>query len=168
MKSKSRSDIVLEVYDREAMGEVGAPEIELMIAELVKALGPGGAIEPPEVARILIDEGLPVKLDEVFGMTSRDEEYEQILDDVIHIETLDEAEKTINRIDSIFRTFRDQNDQRGMRFARKVALSAKYSALSSAGDSSVAAEIAEWFTIWLQTPDVFRDWLEVRKARMSS
>jgi hypothetical protein len=25
-------------------------------------------------------------------------------------------------------------------------------------------EIAEWFRIWLQTPDAFFDWLEVRKA----
>jgi hypothetical protein len=25
-------------------------------------------------------------------------------------------------------------------------------------------EIAEWFRIWLETPDAFFDWLEVRKA----
>jgi hypothetical protein len=26
------------------------------------------------------------------------------------------------------------------------------------------AEIAHWFAIWLETPDAFFDWLEVRKA----
>ena len=25
-------------------------------------------------------------------------------------------------------------------------------------------EISEWFRIWLETPDAFFDWLEVRKA----
>ena len=25
-------------------------------------------------------------------------------------------------------------------------------------------EIAHWFAIWLETPDAFFDWLEVRKA----
>jgi hypothetical protein len=25
-------------------------------------------------------------------------------------------------------------------------------------------EIAEWFRIWLETPDAFFDWLDVRKA----
>ena len=168
MKSKSRRDIILEVYDREAMGEVSAAEIELIVTELVNTLGPGGALEPAEVARILSDESLPVKLDEVFGMTSRNEEYEQLFDDVIHIDNLDEAEQTIQRIDAIFRRFRDHNDERGMRFARKVALSAKNSALASAHKSDTASEIAEWFTIWIQTPDIFGDWLEVRKASMHS
>jgi len=164
MKTRSRRDIVLDVYDREAMGEVSASEIELMIAELANELGQGGALEPAEVARILTDEGLPVRLDEVFGMTSRDEEYEQLFDDVVRIDSLENAESTIHRIDTLFRKFRDQNDQRGMRFARRVALSAKHAALASASNSDEGAEIAEWFTIWLQTPDIFHDWLEVRKA----
>ncbi len=24
-------------------------------------------------------------------------------------------------------------------------------------------EIAEWFTVWLQTPEIFDDWLELRR-----
>ena len=167
MKSKSRRDIILEVYDREAMGEVGAQEIELMIAELGSALGPGGVLEPAEVARILTDEGLPVRLDEVFSMTSRDEEYEQLFDGIVHIDSLEEAEQTIQHIDNVFRAFRDQKDERGMRFARQVAMSAKSAALASSDKSSIGIEISEWFAIWLQTPDIFRDWLEVRKASMS-
>ena len=167
MKSKSRRDIILEVYDREAMGEVGAAEILLMIAELGNALGPGGVLDPAEVARILSDEGLPVRLDEVFSMTSRDEEYEQLFDGIVRIDTLEKAEQTIQQIDIIFREFRDRKDERGMRFARKVAMSAKSAALASSDTNPMGIEIAEWFTIWLQTPDIFHDWLEVRKASMS-
>lgn len=167
MKSKSRRDIILEVYDSEAMGEVGASEIELMIAELGNTLGAGGVLEPAEVARILTDEGLPVRLDEVFSMTSRYEEYEQLFDGIVCIDSLEEAEQTIQQIDSIFRAFRDQKDERGMRFARKVAMSAKSAALALSDKSPIGIEIAEWFTIWLQTPDIFGDWLEVRKAAMS-
>ncbi len=164
MSRKSRRDVIIDVYDREAMGEVSADEIALIIEQLVAEFGTGGALEPSEVARILADEGLPVKLDEVFAMASSGEEYEQVFEDVLDLSSLKEAEESLRRIDSLYRKFRDENDLKGMMLARKVALAGKISARENTDGSDESAEIVEWITIWLQTPDIFDDWLALRKA----
>jgi hypothetical protein len=58
-----------------------------------------------------------------------------------------------------------------MRYAREMAIKGKRRAAGIAHQEAVSpdkraekAEIAEWFTIWLQTPDLFDQWLELRKA----
>ena len=163
MNRKSRRDVIIDVYDREAMGEVSADEITFIIEQLVVEFGKGGALEPAEVARILVDEGLPVKLDEVFGMPSTDEEYEHAFEDVLDLSGLKEAEKSIRRLDSLYRDFRDRNDEKGMMLARKVALGGKVSASENVDSGDEKAEIVEWITVWLQTPDIFDDWLVLRK-----
>jgi len=49
-------------------------------------------------------------------------------------------------------------------------LKGKKRALMIANNQKVApskraekAEIAEWFTIWLQSPEIFENWIEIRK-----
>jgi hypothetical protein len=163
MNRKSRRDVIIDVYDREAMGEVSADEIAFIIERLVAEFGEGGALEPAEVARILVDEGLPVKLEEVFGMATSDEKYEHALEDVLDLSGLKEAEESIRRLDSLFRNFRDKNDEKGMMLARRVALGGKISASKNIDRGGENAEIVEWITVWLQTPDIFDDWLALRK-----
>jgi hypothetical protein len=58
-----------------------------------------------------------------------------------------------------------------VRFARQTAERAKRNAASLSRTAELTGlkraeqeEIAQWFTIWLQTPDLFAQWLELRKA----
>ena len=70
---------MLEIYDREAMGEVGAREIAQINRALIVELGEGGAMTPAEIARILVDEELPVRFDQIFAMSSPVERYQRLL-----------------------------------------------------------------------------------------
>jgi len=47
--------------------------------------------------------------------------------------------------------------------ARQGALSRARDSSSSSFDREVQAEIAEWLRVWLETPNLFREWLELRK-----
>ena len=76
---------------------------------------------------------------------------------------LKEAEESIRRLDSLYRDFRDRNDEKGMMVARKVALGGKVSASDNIDRGEENAEVVEWITVWLQTPDIFDDWLALRK-----
>ena len=90
---------------------------------------------------------------------------------MLHCETLEAAEASIRRLDHLSRKFQRLGDRRGMRFARELAIkgkrhAARLSEQSKLNDDQRAeqSEIAQWLTVWLQTPNLFEQWLELRKA----
>jgi hypothetical protein len=166
--------MVLEIYDREAMGEVGPREIAQINQALIAELGEGGAMTPAEIARVLVDEELPVRFEQIFAMAAPVERYQRLFDRLLSLDTLAEAESSISRLDRLCRKFERASDRTGLRLARKLAIDARDGAERRASDerrseSSRAAhsEIAAWLTVWLQTPDAFPDWLELRKSSAS-
>ena len=171
MKRRTKKEMVLEIYDREAMGEVSPHEIAIINQGLIEEFGEGGAMTPAEIARILVDEDLPVRFDQVFRMTSLTEKYEFIFEGLAINKSLREAEKSLRRIDELYHKFLRVGDRTGVRFARQTALRAKSNALALSHspklDQNKRAEQAEfcrWLTIWLETPEIFPQWLELRKA----
>jgi hypothetical protein len=170
MKRKSKQEMVLDIYDREAMGEVTAREIAVINQALVEEFGEGGAMTPAEIARILHDEDLPIQFNQVFRMMAPNEKYENLFDSLAFNTTLEQAEASIQRIDELYGKFQRTGDKTGVRFARQTARFAKRNAEEAARrhraglDRQEQTEIAQWFTVWLQTPDLFAQWLELRKA----
>jgi hypothetical protein len=171
MKRLSKKEMVLEIYDREAMGEVTAREIAIINQGLVAEYGEGGVMTPAEIARILRAEDLPVRFDHVFRMMTPTQKYENLFDALIYNDSLEEAERTIHRLDELRRTFAHQGDATGVRFAQQTARAARQHAEDQSRapehdptQQQIQTEIARWFTVWLQTPDLFPDWLMLRKS----
>ena len=90
---------------------------------------------------------------------------------VLHFSTLEEAEATLRRLDTMLRESRAAGD--GQRAARvlEIAREGRRRAQMIAGNRRVAAEkraekeeIRQWFRVWLEGPEAFWDWLELRKA----
>jgi hypothetical protein len=84
---------------------------------------------------------------------------------------LEEAESSLRQIDRLYREFQRAGDQKGIRFARQAALRLKRqtTALSQSpkltpAQRSEMGEAAQWLNVWLQTPNIFDQWLELRKA----
>jgi len=171
MKRPTKQEMVLEIYDREAMGEVTAREIAIINQALVEEFGEGGAMAPAEIARILHDEDLPVRFEQIFRMESPTDRYETLFGGLTRCETLPEAERSLRQIDGLYREFQRAEDRKGMRFARQAALRLKRqtTALSQSprlteDQRREMGEAAQWISVWLQTPDIFDQWLELRKA----
>jgi hypothetical protein len=171
MKRKSKRELVLDIYDNEAMGEVTAREIAIINQALIEEYGEGGAMTPAEIARILHDEDLPVRFDQVFRMMTTTEKYENAFARFLENEDLAAAERSIRGIDELYRKFKQTGNKAGVRFAFEAARTARQNAteLSQLSHLSMAqrreqAEIAEWFAVWLQTPDLFNEWVGLRKA----
>ena len=171
MKRPSKQEMVLEIYDREAMGEVTAREIAVINQGLIDEFGEGGAMAPAEIARILHDEDLPIRFEQIFRMESPTDKYENLFGGLTKCGTLAEAEGSLRQIDKLFREFQRAGDRKGIRYARQAALRLKHSttALSQSPklkeyQRSEMGEAAQWLSVWLQTPDIFDQWLELRKA----
>jgi hypothetical protein len=171
MRRKSKRELVLDIYDNEAMGEVTAREIAIINQALIEEYGEGGSMTPAEIARILHDEDLPVRFDQVFRMMTTTEKYENAFARFLENDDLAAAEKSIRGIDDLYRKYNQAGDKAGGRFAFEAARTARQNAIDlsqlshlSAAERREYAEIAEWFAVWLQTPDLFTEWLGLRKA----
>jgi hypothetical protein len=81
------------------------------------------------------------------------------------------AEQTLSSLEELRVRFRDSGDARGMMVCRHVGLRGRRRSAGIAANPRVhpelrrqKAEIASWFAVWLETPEIFADWLELRKA----
>lgn len=171
MKRLTKQEMVLEIYDREAMGEVTAREIAIINQGLVEEFGEGGAMAPAEIARILRTEDLPVRFEQIFRMESPTDKYENLFGGLNAFGTLPEAEASLRQIDDLYRKFQQAGERTGVRFARHAAQRIKRhtTALSQSPklthqERVKMGEVAQWVTVWLQTPDIFSQWLALRKA----
>ncbi|MFZ4985701.1 MAG: hypothetical protein ACOYLF_09590 [Blastocatellia bacterium] len=168
----TRQEMVLEIYDREAMGEVTESEIRIIQSGLIAEFGEGGGLSPAEIARVLLEEKLPVRLHEVFRMGDPRDAYEECFAGLAFAESLGQAEEALRLIAARHCEFLAQGDRTGVRYARQTAMRARQNALARAAQPGATAnqrliqqEIARWFSVWLQTPDIFPIWLELRKRQ---
>lgn len=99
-----------------------------------------------------------------------EEPYKGELEGILQFSTFEEAEKTIRNLEKICRKYAVARDKKGMEYCRKIALLGRGRAQLISRNHRVSPlkrrqkkEISEWFRLWLETPDLFDDWLKMRK-----
>ena len=164
---------MIEVWEHLDCESVGAVELEA-IAEAVRERFGEGAIESPATtARLLADEGAELRHAEVLEADARwraADPYEPMFRNILKFATFEQAAASLKRLDNLRRQFERTKDAAGLRRVRETVLKGKRRAEMIAGNESVNArkreeksEIAQWFTIWLQQPEIFDDWLALRQ-----
>ncbi|MGB6979468.1 MAG: hypothetical protein WBD66_09695, partial [Candidatus Acidiferrales bacterium] len=142
-------------------------EIEQIRRKLIVQLGAQGKTSADYIVSVLEEAGL-----RVVWSTQSDTEgrYEEEFQDLLHFSTLEEAEMCIVRLDELLRKFLTEADSHAAERTREVARLGRRRAEMIARNHKVEArkraekeEVARWFGIWLETPEAFFDWLEVRK-----
>ncbi|HKO03387.1 MAG TPA: hypothetical protein VJW51_01500 [Candidatus Acidoferrales bacterium] len=90
---------------------------------------------------------------------------------LLRFATLEEAEATLRHLDELWRESHAAGDAPRAARLLEIARQGLRRAQMIAGNRRVAAakraekeEIRQWFRVWLQTPDAFFDWLELRKG----
>jgi hypothetical protein len=172
-KARTKRELMIEVWEHLDCETVGARELE-EIVEAVRERFDGGALESPAaIARLLADEGAELRHAEVLEMDARwrtADPYEPMFRNVLRFSDFEQAANSIKRLDNLRRQFARKKDQEGLRRVRDVALRGKQRAQMIAANKSVdrrkraeKEEIAQWFTLWLQTPELFDDWLALRR-----
>jgi hypothetical protein len=172
-KSRTKRDLVIEVWERLDCETVGEDELESIFEAVRGRFGEGALESPASVARMLADEGAELRHAEVLEMDARwraADPYEAMFRNVLRFSDFSQAAASIKRLDNLRRQFERKRDAEGLRRVRETALKGKQRAQMIAGNKSVDArkraekeEIANWFTVWLQTPEIFDDWLTLRR-----
>lgn len=98
------------------------------------------------------------------------EPYAGRLNGLLHFHDLAAAEASLRGLDAAWREYAAARDRAGVRAVRSLALEGKLLAARIAASRRVSEakrrekrEIAAWFRVWLETPAIFFDWLDLRK-----
>jgi hypothetical protein len=178
---KSRHAIVVDAWRRLREPAVGANEIHEIQTSLDQAFGASVPMSPAAIARILADEGAELRHPEIVECDVRWRE-SQIEIDAGRFRgigalagdqplRLDQTEALLRELEKLRIEFDRAADTQALEQIRMLAADARRMADLRAANRSLGesarveqSEIAEWLRIWLQTPNLFESWLDLRKS----
>jgi uncharacterized Zn finger protein len=97
-------------------------------------------------------------------------EHDAVFRNILQLDNQKTALRTIRNLENARRKFVEQGDKEGLRQLKQIVVEGKKDAQKKAVSAKVPpreklwqAEIAEWLTIWLQTPEIFESWVSLRR-----
>lgn len=167
-ESPTKKKLILEIAGELAVPRFTPAEVEQIRRQLVARLGASGKTSAEYIAGVLETAGM-----RIVWSTKADTEgqYEEEFQDLLHFATLEDAEMCIMRLDELHRKFQEEKERAAAERVLEVARMGRRRAEMIARNRKVEPEkraekeeIVQWFKLWLETPDLFFDWLEARKA----
>jgi hypothetical protein len=142
-------------------------EIDQLRRKLLADHGSEGKTSSDYIADVLESAGWKVVLTQ---QEEAEDQFEEEFEDLLHFKTLGDAEVSLMRLDELLRRFKAHGEKAAAERVMEIARLGKRRAEMIARNHKVEAhkrvekeEIAGWFRIWLENPDAFFDWLDVRK-----
>jgi len=178
--ARTKRDLIIATWNLLDRSAVGEPELRQIQESLRRQFGEGAVESPAAIARILADEGAELRHPEVIEFDSRWREAQIKSNPRRFIKLkgeaapkplrLKQAETLIKRLEELRNKSSRSGNKTTLERTRERAVVARQAAQSLARNHSLdqgrraeQAEIAEWLAVWLQTPNLFAEWLELRK-----
>jgi hypothetical protein len=172
-KSRSKHDLIIEVWEALDCESVGATELERIQQALLEKFGEGGLESPASIARTVADEGAVLRHPEVFELDFSWRERngaKAIFQQGLDFSDLSSAFIAIVRIEEMRLQLQADKETKGLKELRGIVLAARSESLLRARSKIIdedqrrqAREISEWLNVWLQAPELFSDWLDLRR-----
>lgn len=172
-KSRTKIDLMIEVWEKLDCESVGAKEI-IAIEKVVREQYGENALETPmRIARILADEGAELRHPAILELDVKrrlETPYAPIFRNILKFSDFRQTLNSIRQLENLRQKFTAENDRKGLRLVRETGIKGKNRARMISKNPKVdeqiraeKSEIAEWFTIWLQNPEVFETWVNLRQ-----
>ena len=171
--SRTKTDLIIEVWEKLDCESVGASEIEAIEIVVREKYGNNAVESPMIIARLLADEGAELRHAEIMQLDVKrrtESPYDAMFRNILKFSDFKQAVISIRRLENLRKKFVAENDKEGLRLVRETAIKGKRRAQMVAGNEKNAAqtriekaEIVEWFTIWLQSPEIFESWINLRQ-----
>ena len=173
--AKNKTDLIIEVWEKLDCESVGSKEI-VAIENVVREQFGDQAIDSPMItARLLADEGAELRHAEIMGLyldrAEKPPRHDAALRHLFDLSDLKRVERSLKSAENLRHKLNSENDKEGLRLLRERAIEAKTAAKKSASDKRLAefdrdtqAEAAEWITLWLQSPELFENWVKIRRS----
>lgn len=172
-KSRTKNDLIIEVWEALDCESVGAKELIAIETAVRERFGQSAVDSPMKMARLLADEGAELRHSEIMQLDVErrlESPYDAMFRNILKFSDFRQTLVSIRNLENLRRKFQTENDKEGLRLVRETARRGKARAQMIAGNEKVEenkraekAEIAEWFTIWLQSPEIFENWVGLRQ-----
>lgn len=163
----TKKALILAVAQDLGKSRFTAAEIEQIRRQLISQFGDRGKTSADYIVGVLEEAGMRVVLS---ARADTQGKYEEEFADLLHFTTLMEAEMCLVRLDELMRKFLAQGEKSAVERVREIALLGRRRSEMISRNRKVDPqkraekdETARWFAIWLESPNTFFDWLEVRK-----
>lgn len=173
-RARTKTDLIIEVWEKLDCESIGAAEIEAIEVVVNEEYGKGALDSPMVIARLLADEGAELRHSEIMELyvaRASHRPYDAAFRAILDLTDLDTALGSIRQLENLRRKYLIDGDREGLRHVRDTGIRAKDLALETSARERIdpitrqaSEEIASWFTIWLQTPEVFDTWVDLRKV----
>ncbi len=173
-KSRNKIELIIEVWEKLDCENVGAAEIEAIETVVESVFGKPAVDSPMTIARLLADEGAELRHSEIMELyvtRASDRPYDAAFLNLFDLSDLRTSIRSIRQMENLRRKFETEEDREGLRLLRQKAIVAKENNLATAKTTKLnanqrleAGEIAEWLTIWLQSPELFEQWVRLRRG----
>ena len=177
----SRRDLMVSEWHRLGAASLGSEELIRIQQAIGEAFGEHAIESPATIARELAHEGAELRHPEIIECDARWREAQmdgqlKTFGKVSALQTpeplrLKQAESLVGRLERLRERFERTGDDRQLAELRTLAIDARRTAVSRARDTSLSivirheqTEIAEWLMVWLETPNLFEQWVELRKS----
>ena len=161
-----KEQFVIEAWERIGNDVVSAADLELINRAVIERFGM--PMSPALIARTLADEGVRLGHPDILGADlSWRERNALFTPEDLTFGTLDAANSLIDKIERLREEFDDDPSAREHLHQSVLQIKTELELLAGsqkAADRDLAAEVAHWLTIWLQTPQIFPEWLSLRRA----
>jgi hypothetical protein len=166
----SKKQLIHDLKIERGLDQAGADEIRAIQADLRARLGPQHKTSASYIANVLRADGVRVNYNHRYVDALIPEPYARRLEGLLQFHDFTDAEAALHKLDDVYREYRSISDRDGTTFVRELVAKGRQRAEGIAGNSRVCeekrrekGEIARWFKLWLDLPDLFFDWLEMRK-----
>lgn len=165
MRPGTKKQWILAAAKQLGLEQFTPQELERLRRLLIAEHGASGKASLDYIAQVLNQAGIAPARPTGLSPT-QEAEFRHLL----RFATLEDAELCLVRLDELVQRARRNQDRAAEARLLEIARLGRRRALMIARNARVEptkreekAEIARWFQLWLQTPDAFFDWLELRK-----
>jgi len=178
--ARTRNELTIEVWVGLGRAAVGENELRRIQLAMAKRFGAGAVDSPAAIARLLADEGAELRHPEIIEFDARWRQA-QIEKEVADFSVFDRfltakpmrlkhAEGLIGNLEQLRKKLDRAGDAEALRTLQDEAVNARQTLQSLAKSKNLDQrirgeqdEISEWLAVWIRTPTLFAEWLELRK-----
>ena len=174
--ARTRQDLIIEVWEALDCESVGARELEQIQHALREKFGEGALESPASIARTVADEGAVLRHFEVFACDVKWRKQNLVkwsFRDVLDFSDLSSAFESVVKLEEKRLQLQADKEAKGLKELRHIVAAARRDLLLRAGSKIIddgareqLQEISQWLAIWLQSAELFSDWLDLRRRSL--
>jgi len=181
MPKTTKRDVIVATWVGLNRPNVGAEELRAVQKALRQQFGEANVVSPAAIARVLADEGAELRHPQIieFDASWRKSQIHKKAKRLNSLTrfvsgeplTLETARAMLFELDKLRAQFALADDAEALEELRSFAADARRRAETLAKARTCEArtratqkEILEWIKVWMQTPALFADWVELRRS----